>query len=726
MTQDELIEKTDSAISELVYDKVKLQKAYNYYNGFRDAEQFKYLEENFGIGNPTAVEFTPLIRKHVDALIGEYLGTPILPKISCKDEKTISSMTREKELLITREVYNTVKQHLQNNILSFLESKDVNKLKDPYIQETLNNLINDLNNNFISQYEIAAQDVIQYIMQNRQTDFKTKLWDLIKDLLITGYTFYQPVKNNNNINLDILNPLDTFIDQNPNSPYIKDSYRVVVRKWLTKSQIINKYGKELAEDDLEKLKENWKQYAYEGKEDYIRLIHTQGCQSLGIIGDREAVVEPGNGRNYNYNQIPVYEVEWIETDDDYVMQLYQTVRISDDIYVLRGKKEDVTRSIDNPSYCSLTVNGVYFKNKSNEPFSLVLACANLQDKYDLLHFYRDNLIANSGTAGDWIDESLIPTNLGVNWPERLKTWLAYKKQGIALLDTTQEGRMATGQAPINTIFNGYDDTVKAQAIQAIQLAIESVEQTCSSISGVFRERLNGIEAKDAVTNVKIGQSNSFTISKQWYSQMDLLTEEILTDCLNLAKKVYKKGLKGTLILGDKFQKIFTALPEHFTMSDWDIHVVSTGEVVKDLEQIKALIPDLIKSQSVSVDAIFDVITCKSLTEAKYAIKMAIKKQKEEQNVIGQLQQQVQQLQGELQNAQKELQKYQQKVEELNEAKLRIESAKQKADAEIRRYEAQTDRDYKQKRNENDLLRTKVEIEQLHDGNPYNDTMRQIQ
>lgn len=726
MTQDELIKKTDSAISELVYDKVKLQKAYNYYNGFRDAEQFKYLEENFGIGNPTAVEFTPLIRKHVDALIGEYLGTPILPKISCKDEKTISSMTREKELLITKEVYNTVKQHLQNNILSFLESKDVNKLKDPYIQETLSNLINDLNNNFISQYEIAAQDVIQYIMQNRQTDFKTKLWDLIKDLLITGYTFYQPVKNNNNINLDILNPLDTFIDQNPNSPYIKDSYRVVVRKWLTKSQIINKYGKELSEDDLEKLKENWKQYAYEGKEDYIRLIHSQGCQSLGIIGDREAVVEPGNGRNYNYNQIPVYEVEWTETDDDYVMQLYQTVRISDDIYVLRGKKEDVTRSIDNPSYCSLTVNGVYFKNKSNEPFSLVLACANLQDKYDLLLFYRDNLIANSGTAGDWIDESLIPTNLGVNWPERLKTWLAYKKQGIALLDTTQEGRMATGQAPINTIFNGYDDTVKAQAIQAIQLAIESVEQTCSSISGVFRERLNGIEAKDAVTNVKIGQSNSFTISKQWYSQMDLLTEEILTDCLNLAKKVYKKGLKGTLILGDKFQKIFTALPEHFTMSDWDIHVVSTGEVVKDLEQIKALIPDLIKSQSVSVDAIFDVITCKSLTEAKYAIKMAIKKQKEEQNVIGQLQQQVQQLQGELQNAQKELQKYQQKVEELNEAKLQIESAKQKADAEIRRYEAQTDRDYKQKRNENDLLRTKVEIEQLHDGNPYNDTMRQIQ
>jgi hypothetical protein len=66
------------------------------------------LEENFGLGNPTSIEFTPLIRKHVDALIGEYLGTPILPKISCKDDKTITNITREKELYISREVAKTL------------------------------------------------------------------------------------------------------------------------------------------------------------------------------------------------------------------------------------------------------------------------------------------------------------------------------------------------------------------------------------------------------------------------------------------------------------------------------------------------------------------------------------------------------------------------------------------------------------------------------------------
>jgi hypothetical protein len=35
---DYIIEQIDRAISELVYDKWKLHKAYNYYNGKRDPE----------------------------------------------------------------------------------------------------------------------------------------------------------------------------------------------------------------------------------------------------------------------------------------------------------------------------------------------------------------------------------------------------------------------------------------------------------------------------------------------------------------------------------------------------------------------------------------------------------------------------------------------------------------------------------------------------------------
>jgi hypothetical protein len=33
--------------------------------------------------------------------------------------------------------------------------------------------------------------------------------------------------------------------------------------------------------------------------------------------------------------------------------------------------------------------------------------------------------------------------------------------------------------------------------------------------------------------------------------MDTLTEEMLLDCLDIAKKTYKEGLTGVIVLGDK-------------------------------------------------------------------------------------------------------------------------------------------------------------------------------
>jgi hypothetical protein len=64
---------------------------------------------------------------------------------------------------------------------------------------------------------------------------------LLLDLLITGWTFYRvkPTSSGSNVNVEVLNPLNTFVDTNPESPYVKDSHRVVVRKWLTRQQVLN-------------------------------------------------------------------------------------------------------------------------------------------------------------------------------------------------------------------------------------------------------------------------------------------------------------------------------------------------------------------------------------------------------------------------------------------------------------------------------------------------------
>lgn len=715
LTKQQMIDKTNKAISELVIEKEHLTKAYNYYAGIRDKEQYKYLEENFGIGNPTSVEFTPLIKKHVDALVGEYLGFPTLPKISCKDAATISNINRDKQLQIKAEINRHLSNHLNNFVIRMITGKTTS---DEFIQEQLDKVVKDLEQSFVSDYEIAAQNVIQYIMQSRSTDFETKKRQLLLDLLISGETYYQTgeTPSGTNINFEVLNTKDVFPDMNPDSIYVKDASRVVVRKWYTVNQILNKYGSDLTQEEVKVIRENLVPFSDNSHYGYI-----PGTEKFTISAANWQQNNPDQDkRASNQNLFPVYEVEWIEIDQNFVMQRYKTIRINGDIFITKGIDESVIRSQDDPTRCGLSVNGVIFYNRSSKPYSLVLACVPLQDKYDILNYYRDTIIANSGVKGQIVDFSLIPAFLGGTWSERIAKWQAYRKAGDLLIDTSQEGRNENGTAPINTIFNGYDDTVAVQAIQAIQMAIDSVEATVSSITGVFRERLNGIEQRDAVSNIKQGVTNSFIVTKHIFQQMDLIICEMLMDGLNQAKYTWKNGLTGTIILGEYQQKIFTALPEHFTLTDFDIHIISSSQIMEEMERVKAIIPELVKGGAMPPEAIIECLSAQGYSDLRSKVNKAIKQQKEENNVVQKLQQQVEESTKQVQQLSKELEKAQQQIKALDEKRLELEQRKIQLEFQVNNFKAQTERTYRENWYEVEKRKVDAELKQMNDGNPYND------
>ena len=721
-SKNELIEKADIAISELVYDKVHLMKAYNYYAGIRDKMQFRHLEENYGIGSPASVTFTPLIRKHIDALVGEFLTLPIQPKISCKDSKTMSNIFREKQLAISKGIMDVIKPKLQNLIYSLLKGNGQDKIDDAQFAKELKDVEDWIDNNFISNYEMAAQNVVDYCLQARHIDFKNKLKQLLLDLFIAGETYYivEPTSANSNINLKILNPLNTFPDKNVNSHYIKDYYRIVYREYLSKAEILVKYGSELSSEDIESLEGGKLDYS----RDNVMLMNAMntriGCfDTDGLEAGIDVAPIPYNQTSRRVDLYVVYETYWIDykfENKQRIETVHHVTRIGSDLHIV-WDEVNTQRSIDNPNECSLPINGLHYMSRTGSPYSLVLATADLQDKYDIMQFYKNSIIANSGTAGDWVDLAFIPTFLGQETESRLAKWLAYKKSGIALLDSSQEGQQ------MNTTFSGYDDTVKLQAIQAVDLVIQDIENTATSITGVFRERLGGIQARDAVSNVEMGMQQSYIITKQYYQAMDLLVREMLLDCLNMSKIVFKNGLSGTLILGQNQKQIFTALPEYFTITDYDIHIADSQEIIKERETIKQLTMELTKGGMVDPDILIAVSTSTSLTEMKLAVAKSIKNKKEENNQLQQLNQQSQQAQQQLKELQAAFEKAQAKIESLNEAKLQIDREKIQKNYETDMFKIKTAKEFNEQKIEQEKRRVDVEALQLIDNNPNNDEVR---
>lgn len=731
--EEEIIDNINRAINELVYEKTQLIKAYNYYHGKRDPEQFRHLEENYGIGTPTSVEFVPLVRKHVDVLIGEYLSTPLLPKISCKDKATLSSIHRDKQLQINNGVAKILKSHLNSAIYNSIyqgspgEPTPEKPITDKEIELALDRVEEGVERNFISDYEIAGQNILDWSMQSRNIDFTNKRKTLLTDILVSGTCYYKTIKSpsQTGVNFKVLNPINTFIDRNPESIYLKKSMRAVCREYLTKDQILAKYGDILKKEDLEEL-ESLEDFSVDGSTTtYLRSYDsvTGNTMSDGILGGFEVTpLLPFERNTSKYFRVyPVYEVEWLKTEKEhgeYITNLHQGVRIGTNIYIPLGKCEDVPRSMDDPKDCSLTVNGIFYSDRNGDPFSIILATANLQDKFDVLNFYRDNIIAESGTVGDWVDIAYLPKILGAELTERLMKWKAYKKQGLALIDSSQEGL-----PPMNTTFGGFDDTIKLPTIQAIDLAIQRIEDTTSTITGVFREKLGGVDQKDAVSNVQVGIRQSSFITKQYYQVMDLMTREILLDILNLAKVVFKEGLTGTLILGERLNKVFTALPEHFTMTDYDIHITDSDVILKEQEMMKQLTTEFIKGGMVDPEVILEIITASGLTKMKSDVATALGKKRDEADTTGKLGQQVQQLSDELKKATSETQKLQGEIQRLNAEKLKLERERLQHEKELDWFKARSDDKFNTSKLDNDQKRIELEGAQLLDNNVNNDEIR---
>lgn len=731
-----LVNCIDTAIAELVIEKEHLIIAYNYYNGIRDAEQFRFLEENFGIGNPTSVEFIPLIRRHVDALVGEHLQNKIKPKITCKDKKTLGKIEKLRQDAIYKVEMDKIQSQFHANLQHAYTPEEERVNSSPPADKASDMDIiyakDETARTFLSEFEIAAQHVLTHLQQSKSVDLINKRKLLFLDLLIAGQCYFKvSVRHKGEVPKIIpLNPFDVFIDKRRSGDHstVKRSPRVVVRKWLFREEIMNDYGHFLTEEDISSLHAFSAQY---GNTNNVRYVRAPG--QTGLIANVGLAIDPSfNDFNENYqylhNLIPVYEVEWLSTNkvkvgDEtiYRMDRYKGVRIGANIYVDMGKDDTVIRSQENPYECTTSINGTYYSDRNGKPYSLVLATAKLQDKYDVLHFYRDTLIANSGVKGDWVDLSNLPTFLGATPAERLLKFKAYKKQGLAPTNTAQEGRGANH----NTIYAGYDDTVPGQAIQAIQFVIQQTEDTCSGITGVFRERLGNIEQRDAVTNVEVGIQTSATITKQYYQVMDSVSTELLIDALNACKESYKEGMVGSIILGDNMQKIFTIQPKHFSFTDYDVHVSDSTEIIKDIQDIKMITMELIKSGQADIDVVLEAIGTESLTQMKDNILKAFGKKKEENSVTQQLQQQLMQAQEQMKQMQAEAKKIASENEQLKARNTEIDDKKVEYDYDVRKEANKNTSQFNNSKLELDKSRVELEKLQLFDENKDNDEIKNV-
>jgi len=696
---DYLKKSVDYNITSLVHEKKRIKKARNLYDGFRDKEEFRYLEETFGIETPIAVKMTPLIKTRIDVLLGLLLDDVFTYRVSINDAPTLTKVEDAKKKERATKVLEGYRKQMANNINKVKKGEEPKT--DVVTEKYLTRLEKSIDEGFISQFEIAAQSLINFFEQDLTIDLKQKIKQFFLDLLISGEAYYRTSvpRVGEDPELEIIKPENLFFSKNTGHQFLSQGHKAninaaVCRTYMKRSEILTKYGHLMNEVIKKRL---FGDVTGDGGHKIYDARRLDNVYKNDNYFDSGAVFNQHT--NSNLDTLAIYHVEWlannkVELSPEYKQDIetvspirsrkvhedhygkkagdgtskkygyrldrYEGIRIGEDIYINCGKSKHQPRSIGSPWRTTLSYNGVVYNDRNGKPYSIALSLKDLQDSYDILSFFRDNLIANAGVDGSRINLAAIPKVLGQDYMERILKFMAFRKQGVELYDPTEDGAH---------LFNHYGDfrgSLSGNILDQLESAKEGIERQVDIVTGVNRHMYAAAEVRDAVSNVQQGQKQTSLITKDIFELLHTCRKHMLTDLINRAKLTYRKGKRGSYILGYR-SMLFDVQAENFCWTDYNINIVNSTKENLKLEKLSAIVPELVGSGLLDPNVLIKITMSDSPREILQAVEDSMLVKSEENDQLGQLTQQLEEMQGQIKEYEKAMEQSSKQVEALEKA-----------------------------------------------------------
>ena len=709
-----LVGMTDYWIGKLVYEKRHIPICRRYYSGRRDTEEFEFLSNNYGIGNPIDLTFTPIIKPRIDALVGLFLSETFSYGISVTDDRTIDLEEEEKKNLIIEEVSarftETIAQYQQ-----YHSTKKPGK-EQPEPQSRLNDafmqgLSEYLDEDFVSIYAEAAQHLIKFFEQDNTIDFTRKFAELLYDLLITGemnWRTYTREKGKDPI-FEIIKPENVFFNKNKNEMFMDEVDAVVHREFYTRHQILQRFGHMMTADDKKKLFGH-KPSAYGTSR---RIADPQRLEDPMYYHEDDLISNQYTG--HEFDTVEVFHVEWVASNElegkkdkkGYIEDKYEGYRIGYDIYFGYKKVDPIIRTQKDPYRTRLSYSGMSYNQRQGEPYSMVWNLKDVQDMYDITQFHRNNLIATSGVAGTRVNMAGIPKVLGNNFMERLMKWIALRKQGVELIDPTEEGAQ---------LFNHYGEFqggVDGNAINGIDAILRTLEHQVVLTTGVTDQMLGQIEEREAVENVKTGIRQVSLITLNIFDLLSGARRRVLADLIDYSKISYHKGKQGSYKVGAS-HIAFKIDSGSFRWSDYNIQVTNSSRDALKLQKLEAILGELAGAGVIKPEVMIELALADTLLEAKKIIRKGLSDDDGGKGQMQEMEGQMQQMDSQLKEASAQAEKLQRENDIQTKHKLDLDTKRLAQEKEFKERELSLkEREANDKAHyQNEDLRAKRDIVQL--------------
>lgn len=658
-------------------DKAGLVDLYEAYNGLLDEGAYNYVtnpynseawkKKNF----PAKLRNYNIIKPVVDLLMGEKSKRPASYQVVVRNADLHSKKTEA--------IYEAVIGSLQQMFVNELNAQGVDTGMESKPVEDPKHIADFLNTNYKDARAITGQQSLDYLRD--YLDLDDQFQKAFFDWLITGQVYSYKGVCMDEVEFEIVSPLDIDYQKSPDIDFIEDGDWVVRRKYMTVNAILDSFYDVLSDDEIDALEKpsgrrsggGYLEAALtpdtdEGDNDrYAEVIHVtwKSFRKVGILTYTDEFgfqQEIEIDEQYKVDREAGERVQWF-----WVNHVWEGYRIDGSIFVGIQPHEVQRPSMTNMSICKLPYNGRAYSNRHVENTSIVQMGLPYQILYNVFHYRLELTMAKNKDKIALIEMNTIPKRHG--WDEEKFMYYA-DAMGFAFIDSTAEGKNNE-----RVTFNQYQvlDMSLSQYISAQFQLLQAIKQEWEDLVGITRQRKGQVMASDGSGATERAVFQSSVMTEELFRKFDKYEEKEMQGLLDCSKHAWRGGKKSAYITSDYRNELLEIEGEEYAEAEYAVFAKNSSKENTKLETFKSLALSFAQNGS-KPSTVAEILDTDNFSNIKRLVTKA-------EEAEAQMKQQEQQMQQQMQQQQLEAQQQMQDERMIFEATQKDADRQNKLDVE---------------------------------------------
>lgn len=625
--------------------KSDLLRYYEAYNGSLNEKDYNYVTNpyNSQAGKkrnfPAKLRNYNIIKPVVDLLLGEKTQRPSNYTVTVTNGDAVSKMEEEKQKQIV--------QNLQQMFINELNAQGMDTGVESQEVETPEQVAKYMDTTYQDSRAIVGQQVLNYLRD--YLDLPDKLQAAFFDWLVSGYVYTYKGVCMDEVEYDVVSPLDLDYSKSPGIEFIEDGDWAVRRELMSSNAVLDQFYDLLNDQQvsqiesphrnrsgsfsvpfLQRVEEN-----FGDDERFVEVMHV--CwKSFKKVGVLTYVDEFGVAQElmvddtYKMDKDSGEELEWF-----WVNEVWEGYRIDGDIFIGIEPVEAQRNAMSNVSQCKLPYNGRAYSNRHAENISIVSMGMPYQILYNVFHYRMELTIAKNKDKIALIEMNTIPKRHG--WDEEKFMYYA-DAMGFAFIDSTAEGKNNE-----RVSFNQYQvlDMSLGQYIAAQMQLLQAIKQEWEELLGISRQRKGQITASDGAGTTENAIAQSTAMTEEIFRKFEKFEQKEMQGLLDVSKHAFRNGKKIQYIADDYRNKWLDIDGAQYSESEFGIFAKNASKENEKIRTMRQMTMSFAQNGT-GAGTIAEILDADNFARIKQLAAKAERKQEELQQMQQQAAQQLEQ------------------------------------------------------------------------------------